>query len=155
MRITRQSTTDAIKTALGWIDEPIRDLLAGVHFFSADPIAAGISPSVNASFGRSYRDTAHVLYPWVISRPYSEKLTTVVLPTVDNDEAWIVVHELGHVLDERTGFQFDLEPVNDYAASDRYEAFAEAFRFYCQYGDRGRERIGRKSIEVFDRLAQR
>ena len=154
-RVSRQSAVEAIKAALEWIDEPVREILGGTHFFTADPVAAGISPYINASLGRSYRNTAHVLYPWHIKRPYAEKLTTVVLPTVANDEPWIVVHELGHVLDERTGFQFDLEPVNDYAARDREEAFAESFRLYTMKGEFGRERIGRKACDVFDRLAQR
>lgn len=155
MRITRQSTADAVAAAFGMMPEVIADMLRGVHILDVDPVAAGLHRFEGASFGRSYRNIGHVVYPWHVVRPYDEKITTVVLPTVENAEPWIVIHELGHVLDERTGFRHTLMPVTSYAATDRTEAFAEAFRFYVMYDEAGRERIGRKAVDVFDRLADR
>lgn len=96
------------------------DILAGV-----DPIFAGLHSHIDISDGRSYRSTPHVVYSSYITRHKSEKQTTVVLPVVT--EPWVVIHELGHVLDELLGFEHIAKPVTRYAETNQTEAFAEAF----------------------------
>lgn len=97
------------------------DFLCGV-----DPNFVGISDYVTTDDGRSYGDTAHVLYPehqWLI--PKSRRATTVCLPV--DTEAWAVVHELGHVLHEILTFEPNPRPVDEYGAMNGREAFARAF----------------------------
>lgn len=55
------------------------------------------------------------------------------MPTVP-----VLVHELGHVLDETLGFTTHADPVSWYARGDRQEAFAEAFTAWLipGYADR-------------------
>ena len=40
---------------------------------------------------------------------------------------WVIIHELGHVLDEVLGLDHTAQPVTEYATTNRGEAFAEAF----------------------------
>ncbi len=49
----------------------------------------------------------------------------------------VVIHELGHVLDESLGFRQIVNPVTEYAKINRREAFAEAFTtlFFWNYGN--------------------
>lgn len=97
------------------------DLLIG-----ADPIYVGLHGHEDTGDGRSYRDTAHVVHAFgQTTLPRARRKTTVVMPEVL--EPWAVVHELGHVLDEQLGWQYEAQPVTAYAMTNRQEAFAEAF----------------------------
>lgn len=93
----------------------------------------------DASFGRSYDNTACVLYPWCLSKPNLGPV--VCVPCAgraynpytrewidDNCIPWVLVHELGHVLHWHLGLEdFGFETVTEYATYDYMESFAEAF----------------------------
>lgn len=133
LRINGSGHRDSIAAALELLPDWLADDLRGTHFLcGADPVFVGLHNFQDTQDGRAYRDAAHVAYsfhqPW---RPASDRITTVVLPIVE--EPWVVVHELGHVLDGllvRDGHRSwcpTPEPVSWYAATNRWEAFAEAF----------------------------
>lgn len=117
-----------IERALEIVPPAIRARLAGVHFLTGtDPIAAGLHGYRETRDGRSYLDVAHVVYPFHQGHlPADRRRTTVVLPYPDPHPA-SVVHELGHALHEALGFEHDADPVTEYARTNRFEAFAEAF----------------------------
>jgi hypothetical protein len=128
------------------------DFLCGV-----DPHFTGISEYVNIVDGRSYRDTAHVLYPmhqWSI--PKSRRAPTVCLPAPE--EPWSIVHELGHILHEVLMFEPYPKPVCDYAATNFYEAFARAFDAwvlpYVWPEERDRLEEDRETVMLFRNLSR-
>ncbi len=95
-----------------------------------DPIASGLHRFHDAGYGRSYRDTSHVCYPWHIDGHADRRLATVVAigePGGTRLDVTDMVHELGHIVDWMTGFSRDCTPVSWYAETNRAEAFAEAF----------------------------
>lgn len=103
-----------------------------------DPVFAGYTTTEDTDDGRSYRDTAHVCYPHHLNhRPADDRPITVMFPHVPHPAT--VVHELAHALDWQIGCKHNARPVTDYARTDRYEAFAEAFTAWCfapgYYGD--------------------
>lgn len=106
-----------------WLADELRDsdFLCGV-----DPLFVGLHEFYDTEDGRSYRNTAHVAYPFhQLHRPAAHRATTVALPILE--EPWVIVHELGHVLHERLGFPEAPGPVTEYAEANDMEAFAEAF----------------------------
>jgi hypothetical protein len=82
-RIGTQRQAEAIQAAFNLLPAPTADRLAAVHILCADPILVGFHHTCPSTDDRSYRDTAHVCYPWDIDRPASERVTTVVLPPRD------------------------------------------------------------------------
>ncbi len=77
---------------------------------------------------------AHCCYASHLRLPRDRRTTTIVIPVLDDPS--MVVHELGHALDEVTGFAHVAAPVTDYARTNRMEAFAEAFVAWTHfYGD--------------------
>jgi hypothetical protein len=112
----------AIAVAFEAIPERIVSRLRHVDVLTGtDPVFAGLHGFEVMSFGRSYRTTAHAS----LGRHTADGRTTIVLPTPE--EPIIIVHELGHALDEALGEIHEAEPVTWYAATDRLEAFAEAW----------------------------
>lgn len=97
-------------------------------FTATDPVFAGLHRYDTTVFGARYADVPHVVYPYHMTHmPRDRRRVTMVLPHMDLPIR-SVVHEFGHVLHYRLGFvQMPLEPVSDYATSNEYEAFAEAF----------------------------
>jgi hypothetical protein len=131
-RLVDYKYSSIISYAFGLLSPKVADRLKYVHFFTGtDPIYAGLHSYVDTGDKRSYRNTAHACYPWHTI----DKSLTVVLPEVETP--YVIIHELGHILDFFLGFRFNALPVNDYAKTDRGEAFAEAFA--CQYFYLGRE----------------
>jgi hypothetical protein len=95
-------------------------------FTGTDPVFAGLHRYESASLGRSYRDIAHVVYPYHMEHlPRARRRVIVVMPTLIHP--YVVVHELGHVLHHRLRFEPVAEPVTEYAQTNEREAFAEAF----------------------------
>jgi hypothetical protein len=133
------------------------------HFLcGVDPVFVGLHCYEDASFGRSYRSTAHVAYEFhQPGMARAHRRTTVVLP--ERPEAlWVrtVVHELGHVLDASLGFVHMAVPVGAYAGTNRYEAFAEAFAAWALPAGHGygllKDRLygtDRATVALFDDLA--
>lgn len=127
MRITRHR----LEIAAGLERYP-KELLDRVplNFWTDDPVFTGLHPYEAMVGGRSYRNTAHVAYPEHQAHlPKDRRQPVIVLPERLDDRQPIdvrtVVHEVAHVLDWATGFQYDLPAINWYAERNRREAFAE------------------------------
>lgn len=132
-------------------------------FCGSDPVFAGLHSYEDTVDERSYHNIAHVVHPyhqWGISK--ANRCTTVVLPRVASLST--LVHELGHVLDDQiarqVGKYWNCKPVTQYAQTDGFEAFAEAFSAWILgkgpegYGfahDRLYER-DRKTVAFFEEL---
>ena len=90
-----------------------------------DPIFAGLHDHVDASYGRTLRNTAHCAYEMhQMIRPKSQRRVTVVLPVPETVDT--VVHELAHVMHQAIGWMRTTTDVSWYAETNRYESFAEA-----------------------------
>jgi hypothetical protein len=131
-------------------------LLQHVEFLTGvDPIYAGLHAYSDSSGPCNYRTTAHACYPCHCLNP--RETTTVVIPTLWSANPYVVCHELGHCLDEVLGFRHCAQPVSDYARTDRYEAFTEAFtaRYFWFPGDgEARRLFDRATCAMFDALAE-
>ena len=125
-RITKAIYAEAIGAALDLLSPAVKQMLMYTHFLTGtDPIYAGLHNYRKTNDGRSYRNTAHVIYPHHASD--KRERTTVVLPEADDADTYVIIHELGHCLDEILGFEHKALPLNNYAKTNRMEAFAEAF----------------------------
>jgi len=138
-RIVSYQYSTAINSAFELLSHPIRNKLRYVHFFTGtDPVYAGLHKYIDTKDGRSYRNTAHACYPWHII----DKSLTIILPTLDDADPYIVTHELGHILDYLIDFGHNTLPINNYAKTHRAEAFAESF--VAQYFW-----LGKKAEDIF------
>lgn len=129
-RIHDRRTAEQIGEALRLIGPRIRERLGHVQFVvGVDPVFAGVHSYEDTADGRSYRQTACCLYPHHIIGPRDRRVVTVCLPVHERKwtGVWTVIHELGHALDYTIGRDHIAEPVNEYAETNREEAFAEAF----------------------------
>lgn len=161
-RIRTQRDAEPIGEALRRLPLGIAQRLGHVQFVAGvDPVFIGLHDTEQASYGRSYRETAHVCWPMHLdARPLAERVTTVVLPAPR--EPWVIIHELGHALDEAIGFDHhDPDPVTWYAETDTSEAFAEAFTAWLcpdepRYADAPRDVLLRdeQTLALFDALAR-
>ncbi|ANS05730.1 hypothetical protein [uncultured Mediterranean phage] len=154
-----------ISRALLWLPEPIRRLVEHTDWLTGtDAIYAGMGYGADEALtqdGRSYRTVNHCAYEWhQMGLPKSLRRTTIVLPGPTSELHTVsVTHELGHVLDERLGFDYDFPPVTAYAETNRQEAFAEAFvtwhwgRSVYVGEDLGPEAIP-EAVALFDSLAK-
>jgi len=123
-RLTNYEYSDAISYAFDLLPIRIASMLRHVHFFAgADPVYAGLHEYTDTGDGRSYRNIAHACYPYLTI----DKSLTIVLPTLEAASPYVVIHELGHIVDYFLHFSHDALPINDYAQTDRREAFAESF----------------------------
>ena len=130
----------AINSGLTIIPTPLRARISPHFLVGVDPIFAGLHDFTDASYGRSYRDTAHCAYPFhQTTLAVSQRHTTVVLN--GDPDVGTVVHELGHVVHEALRFDHHARPLNTYAQTNHYEAFAEAFAawlipgYWSAFGD--------------------
>jgi hypothetical protein len=117
-----RSALEAVRAILGpfsWLIDETRWVCG------ADPLFIGLHRFATITDGRSYRDTAHACYPHHLD---GASAPTVVLPLPVAPA--VIVHELGHVLDWRIGAAHTAHPIDAYAALNRREAFAEAFRVH-------------------------
>ena len=132
-RITGFGYSGLINYAFSVIPQGIADRIRYTHFLTGvDPIYAGLFDNELTDDGRSYRKTACVAYPYHQRIDKCLRHSTVVLPNLVS--LAVIVHELGHVLDESLGFTHIAEPVTEYAKVDRGEAFAEAFTSWLFWG---------------------
>ena len=125
-RLVSYKYSDGISYAFSLLPIAIADSLRHIHFLTGtDPVYAGLHSYLDTGDKRSYRNTAHVSYPWnSLNKPGQ---TTIVLPLLNSAHPYVVIHELGHCLDEILGFSHNALPINEYAKTNRLEAFAEAF----------------------------
>jgi hypothetical protein len=153
-RIPNSYYAEGISYARSLIPPKINDLIGNVDFFcGTDPIFAGLHSYENIGDGRSYRDTAHCLYPNHIDGPRSRKNITIAIPE-KKISTYVYLHEMGHVLDYRTNFDHNAFPLTKYANNSSQEAFAEAFAhwFYKDLKENSWE-AGRDSFEFFKQLS--
>ena len=138
-RLVDYSYSSAIGYAFGLLPDSISNKLRYIHFLTGtDPIYAGLHSYSNTKDNRSYRDTAHVVYPWHCLR--KNEATTIVLPLLSDASPYTIIHELGHCLDEILGFRHTALPINKYAKTNRREAFAESFTAqYFWLGDKAND----------------
>jgi hypothetical protein len=146
--------------ALDWLPRPLARRLGFVHFFIGDPVFAGLHQVEVAHDGGSFRTTAQYVPEFLQShRPRSARRGAIVLP-FGPGRTEKVVHELGHALDDVLGEEWLAQPVSNYAWTDRYEAFAEAFTAWVglpsYHAERDRlYRIDRDTAAFFDAITSR
>jgi hypothetical protein len=124
------------------------------YVLGVDPVFIGLHRYGTTVDGRSYRNTAHCVYPCHIEGPADRRTTTVAVPSVLSGWGLVrtLVHELGHALDEVVGFGHLAVPVSEYARANRYEAFAEAFTVWCWGSSPGYDQPDPWSAGLFRRL---
>jgi hypothetical protein len=126
------------------------DLLRCDFLCGADPVFVGLHRYETTTDARSYRSEAHTVYDFhQMHRPKAQREITVALP--QQIGPMTVIHELGHVLHARLGWRWDAQPVSEYAATNRFEAFAEAFLAWCQ--PHHAKRPDAATFDYFDRVA--
>jgi hypothetical protein len=156
-RIPNQRYAEALTLGLSYLPTLILRRLTAVRIVcGVDPVFAGLTRTVIAADGRSYRDTPHVCWPIHLRhRPADDRQTTVMFPTVPHPVT--VAHELGHALDWSLGRTHTAVPVTDYARTNRDEAFAEAFTAWMfkagYYGDADVLYADGATVRLFDDLA--
>lgn len=126
-RCTDRRTSEVVGRAWRYV-APYFGGVFPCDIFMADPIFAGLHNNETTNDGRSYRGTMHVCYPHHILGPADRRRTTIVIP--ECRPLYNVVHEFGHVLHYQHRLDFAPNPVSDYARTDKYEAFAEAFAYH-------------------------
>lgn len=134
-RINAPGWREPIAEAERIIGPGIMRRLSGICYVAGvSPVFAGIHRYTHTYDGRSYNDTPHVAYPFHIIGPADRKQTTICLPTHARHQ-WIdtlnIIHELGHALHETIAFNHNAHPVSDYAKTNQWEAFAEAFTVWA------------------------
>ncbi|OPZ79723.1 MAG: hypothetical protein BWY79_00273 [Actinobacteria bacterium ADurb.Bin444] len=137
-RLTDYRFSSLIQAGLRLIPSVVADQLRHVHFFTGtDPIYAGLFTDEDTGDGRSYRDTWCHCSPHHLARlPKALRQTTIVMPSIQRgypEEVLpaLVVHELGHALDDVLGWRHTPAPLTRYAKTNRCEAFADAFTLWC------------------------
>jgi hypothetical protein len=130
-RLRDYAYAEAISEAMTLLPAGIRRRVEHTDFLcGVDPLFVGLHGFVKTTDARDYSDTAHCVFRTL----GYDKRTTIVLPSVQ--EPWVIVHELGHALDESLGFDHAAVPVTAYGATHRTEALAEALVAHLYwYGD--------------------
>jgi hypothetical protein len=120
---------NAIVGAFDALPKPMRELVEHVDFFcGVDPVWAGLTSIETSDDGRSLRDIAYCDYLYTQKHlPADRRRTTIVLPSERAADIWTIRHELGHALHEILGWFGPIKPITEYAKTNAYEAFAEAF----------------------------
>lgn len=130
IRLPQGSKTDFFHHVMSTLPRGIRRILGNVDLvMDTDPCWIGLHFHRKTADGRSYSQTSHVNY-WFNQEhlPADRRSTTVVL-IGDGECRGTILHELGHVLDERLDFDSpEMKPLDWYAATNRREAFATAFQ---------------------------
>jgi len=141
-RIVDYKFSQLISAGFDLLPPGMANKLRYTHFFTGtSPIYAGLFDYEKASLGRSYHTTWCVACPYhQTNLPKSLRHTTIVLPRYKESgyplrlQPMLIVHELGHVLDEILRFDHKAEPVTKYAMRNNAEAFAEAFTLWLNPG---------------------
>lgn len=122
-RLSGAGYRTAIDTAIDLIPKRIAKRFEAVDFLTdVDPAKAGL----HFYKSHAYDQVPHTVHTFhQLHFPKDKRQITIVLPLLV--EPRTVIHEFGHVLDEQFGFSHDVQPCTEYAKTDRWEAFAEAF----------------------------
>jgi len=153
-RLTDYAYNDAIAVAVASMPSRIAARVSHVDFFcGASPVFAGLHNYVDTDDGRPYSLTAHavwIMHQWLL--PRTLRVPTVVLPALVAPKT--VVHELGHILHEALAFEPVAAPVTEYAKTNLWEAFAEAFTAWLGwYGADVRGAVDEKTAALFEELS--
>jgi hypothetical protein len=157
-RIQGPDVGELLSLALDWLPRSVARRLGFVHFFIGDPVFAGLHEIEVADDGGSFRTTAQYVPEYLQNhRPRSVRRGTIVLPAGPR-RMDMVVHELGHALDDVLGEKWSAKPVSGYGRVDRYEAFAEAFTAWVGLPSYQTERdqlyrIDRETAAFFNAIA--
>lgn len=145
-RLPDQRYAETIGEGLSRLPTGMRHRLEHVQFVcGVDAAFAGLHDHGNT--------VAHCCYPFHLRGPADRRVTTIVLPSLVLPHT--VVHELGHALHETIGFNHAAKPVTEYAASDEWEAFAEALVAWTHwYGDNAVAQQDKATLALFERLAE-
>ena len=132
---------NAIVGAFDSLPKGVRERLDHVDFLcGVDPVWAGLTSIETSDDGRSLRDIAYCDYLYTQKHlPADRRRTTIVLPTECAANVWTIRHELGHALHEILGWFGPVKPITEYARTNAYEAFAEAFCAWREPGYCGRD----------------
>ena len=155
-RIADNNYSEVIGEAFRLLPPALEVELRYVHFLTGvDPIYAGLHDSIAIGDGRSFRNTAHVVFGrYEVGK---QERTTIVLPLLADGCLVTIIHELGHCLDELLRFEHMAVPVNIYAETNRMEAFAEAFTAeYFWLGDEEEDifQSDKSTRVLFEQLAR-
>jgi hypothetical protein len=145
---------EAIAFAFDLIGPTLTQRLGHVQFVcGVDPVFTGDVRQTTTFDGRSYRDTACCAYGFHMPVPADRRVTTIMLPTMypNYGTPHTIIHELGHALHETVRFEPTMTPVTDYAKSNRWEAFAEAFTAWVWPGN-GYDRPAPQDAALFRSL---
>lgn len=130
-RFRRRSEAEAVFYALSLLPRGIRRFLSAAEFVTEyEPRYLGLHYLLAAEDGRPFNVTSHcTLTHHQPHLPRCRRRPTIVLLSGHAYHPEIVIHELGHVLDEALDFDRpEIEPLSNYAARNRWEAFAVAFQ---------------------------
>lgn len=152
-----------IQAAFDLMPVAVADRLRYTHFFTGtDPVYAGLLSPGNRNDSRALKDIWCVVYPWHFNGLGVQECTTVfmanLLPRYPAPlHPAMVIHELGHVLDEQLDFKHRATPITKYARANREEAFAEAFTAwlfpsYWQYYPM-KYTVDERTLSLFEQLA--
>ena len=132
---------NAIVGAFDTLPGAVRERLDHVDFLcGVDPVWVGLTSVETSDDGRSLRDIAYCDYLYTQKHlPADRRRTTIVLPTECAANVWTIRHELGHALHEILGWYGPVRPITEYARTNAYEAFAEAFCAWREPGYCGRD----------------
>lgn len=173
-RVRSYAEREAIGVVVRKLPPAIRRRLDGVQVVSEIPPGyLGLHDFRSTNDGHSYDRTSHVA--WEMHQPLaaSDRRTTIVLLDGDAFDPLVVLHELGHALDERLGFasfnpstggaRLPMRPLNSYAAQNPSEAFATAFQSWAtrdptqRFGFHDHEELRATDpalAALFDRIAE-
>ena len=140
-RIVDYKYSELISAGFDLLPSGIANRLKYTHFFTGtSPIYAGLFDYDKSKDGRSFHKTWCVANSYHLGRlPKKLRQTTIIMPEFHKEYPlgvlpMILIHELGHVLDEILGYSHMAEPVSKYAGVNRREAFAEAFTSWLNPG---------------------
>ena len=157
--------SELISTAFDKLPLGIASKLRYTHFFTGtSPIYAGLFDYTEASFGRSYHTVWSVAcLHHQMGLPKKLRQTTIVMLKFSLKGypmrllPMLVVHELGHVLDELLDWSHIALPITRYAKSNRGEAFAEAFTLWLnpEYAEYYQvyHSVDERTLSLFQHLA--
>lgn len=120
-RIHGKGFREAIGQAFVLLPTFMQQRLSHVRFVT------GVDPNFIGLHSYKLNGNPHYCRERHIDGPRSRKVETIVLPRPDVE---VIVHELGHAFHTVLNDDTILAPVSNYAKTNKYEAFAEAFAFF-------------------------
>ena len=133
-RIHVPGAREFIRETIELLPARLQELLRPVDFLiGLDPNFVGLHVFAETPEGSSFCDVPHVAFlVHQPALPRAERQTTVVLQAQHLWWPEVLLHELGHALDEQLGFSVPVgPPLGEHAATHRWEAVATAFQAWA------------------------